>query len=59
MKYKVLGIMQFQVEMIIDAESGDKAEELAMDRMDDGSFDGYRLVEPIGDNEVSDVSPVN
>lgn len=59
MKYKVTGSMQFTVEMVINADSEEEAEEIAMDKMDDGSLDGYSLVEPTCDNEVVDIELIN
>ena len=55
MRYKVSGTVVFNVEMIVDASSPDEAEALAMDRMDDGSTDGFRIMSAVGDNEVTGI----
>jgi hypothetical protein len=55
MKYEVLGTMAFNVRMVIEADTENEAERKAMDRMDDGSVDGFQIIESCGDNEVGNI----
>ena len=58
MEYKVFGTMVFNVSMVVDASSEDEAEQLAMDRMDEGTLDSFTLGESANDNEVCETQLV-
>lgn len=58
MKYKVHGTVEFNVSMLIEADTKAEAESIAMDRMDDGSLDGFTLEDTVGNNEVTCVVKV-
>jgi len=56
MKYRVTGIMKFNVSMIVDASSEHNAECKAMDRMDEGALDGFKVGVSVNDNEIESVT---
>lgn len=55
MKYRVRGTIAYNAEMLIEADSKQKAECIGEDRLADGSLDGFTLGEPTNDYEVWDV----
>ena len=57
-KYKVEGSIRYSVQMHIEAESQAEAELKGLDRLEDGSIDGFSSIEPANDCEVYSVEEV-
>ena len=53
--YKVEGVIKYSVQMHIEAESYAEAERMGIDRLEDGSIDGFSSIEPVNDYEVCSV----
>lgn len=56
--YKVEGVIKYSVQMHIEAESQAEAERMGIDRLEDGSIDGFSSIEPVNDCEVCSVEEV-